>query len=82
MAWINGKFSEDEQDNSKGWVSIEWEAVQGEGSVFSFRRHLDTKSTGIKNTFKTQANTAKDAYLAKQGKQDTIGTTLTTFMNA
>ena len=82
MTWINGRFKEDEQDNSKGWVSVDWEEVEGEGEVFTFKRHLDTTKAGIKNAFKTKANAEKDAYLAKQVKQDTIGTTITTFMNA
>ena len=82
MTWINGRFTEDEQDNSKGWVSIDWEEVLGEGPVFTFRKHLDTTSNGIKNDFKTKANEAKDAFLAKQSKEDGIGPTITTFMNA
>jgi len=82
MTWINGSFTEDEQDNSKGWVSVEWEEVLDEGAVFTFKRHLDTTKTGIKNAFKTKANAAKDAFLAKQIKQDGIGAAITTFMNA
>jgi len=82
MAWINGNFKEDEQDNSKGYLSIEWEEVEGEGSVFPFRRHLDSKTAGAKNKFKIAANKKKNAFLAKKAKQDTISTTLTTFMNS
>ena len=80
MAWVNGSFKEDEQDNSKGWVSVDWD--EAGTVVFTYRQHIDTTNNGIKTQFKTNANAAKNTFLAKQAKEANIGNIITTFMNA
>ena len=84
MTWINGRFKEDEQDNSVGWLSIDWEVDSGTENakvVYTHRQHIDTKSTAVKTKFKANAVAERDLVLGKQTKQDGIGTTITTFMN-
>ena len=78
--WDNVKFTEDEQDNSKGTVSMDWVVV--DLVLYSFSQHIDTTKAGIKTAFKTKANADKDAFLAKKTKQDNISAIIKTYMNA
>lgn len=80
MAWINGRVTERKQGDSIGTVSADWDE-SGE-VVFTYSEMIDTSKQAQKNSFKTNANNAKDAYLARKAKEDALGTQITTFLNS
>jgi hypothetical protein len=80
MAWINGRVTERKQGDSIGLVSADWE-VDSE-VVFTYSALIDTSKTAQKNKYKTDANNAKDAYLARKSKEDALGAQITTFLNS
>ena len=80
MSWINGRVTERKQGDSIGLVSADWE-VDAE-VIYTYSEIIDTSKTAQKNQFKINANNAKDAYLARQAKEDTLGTQITNFLNS
>lgn len=80
MAWINGRVTERKQGDSIGVVSADWE--EASEVVFTYSELIDTSKTAQKNSFKTNANNAKDAYLTRKSKEDALGTQITTFLNS
>jgi len=77
--WSNVRFSEREQGDLIGNVSMDW--VVDDKILYTYTRYFDTTKTGDKNAFKKKANVAKDNHLAKIAKQDAKATQIETFMN-
>jgi len=78
MAWANGRMSERKADDGIGVVSVDW--VVDSVTVYTYSDKID--STKDKARFKAEANIAKDEHIARQSKQDTIGSQITNYMNS
>ena len=80
MEWSNGRLVERPQGDDIGRVSIDW--VVDVNTTITFTDLIPFKNAGAKDKFKADAIAYKDAEIARLAKEASIGTTITTFMNA
>lgn len=81
MPWI-GSFIKDEKrptDSNIGIAKAEWEAVQGEGVIYTYTQAVN--GVDDKAEFKANAEAGRDKYLADIARNATLSTALTNFLN-